>query len=254
MTWLGWINSSNPLLWTWRLKGVNTARPGKWYPFLVLELGLLLAQFAVRSLFKCTGVFIVYTLSFKNWVLHTHTPLRVFSLCDFSLLPKLPLMATSFGFSKCNCSGPTTFGCIQREKGSSICWLSSAQCDGTLYKFSLPSQRPLDHYHSADFTGEAIDVWSDYMTCQGLPSCKWPHWALNPDHCGFKPGRVHPVEVRSEAYCNWAGSVVSEEFWCRSQLHLSPSLIQPSPQIQVSFPGNNYAGKNALQTCKGNSN
>ena len=40
------------------------------------------------------------------------------------------------------------------------------------YINSVYLQRPLEHSHSADFTGETIDVWRDYMTCQSLPSYK----------------------------------------------------------------------------------
>ena len=81
-------------------------------------------------------------------------------------------MSISFDFTKCNCTGPTAFACTHRRKANSFCWLASEQCDGTLYKFRLPSQRPLEHSHSADFTSKTVDVWRDYMTCQSLPSYK----------------------------------------------------------------------------------
>ena len=109
----------------------------------------------------------------KLGLIHTypHTPGGTFPLWLLSF-SALPLMSISFDFTKCNCTGPTAFACTHRRKASSFCWLASEQCDGTLYKFRLPSQRPLEHSHSADFTGETVDVWRDYMTCQSLPSYK----------------------------------------------------------------------------------
>lgn len=54
---------------------------------------------------------------------------------------------------------------------------------------------PWKYCHSAGFTDEVIETRKDSMTHQGLPSSKSASWALNPEHCGFKPGPLHPGKV-----------------------------------------------------------